>query len=229
VVVDGKIIVGEHHSGGASVYNSVMTKQTPATDVTHVRTVLDRLREYGLDFKAEIYKFSVKKVGFLGFVVSPDGIEMEADRIPTIENWLTPTSVKDIQVLLGFTNFERRFVKKYAKVTAPISDLLKKEATGKWEWTQHAEIALHKFKRAFTEAPIKQYFDLEKPITLQTDASGFAIAGILNQFDGFCVLRPTSFYSRKCTPTEQNYDMYDRQIAGNRCGYEAVETPPQRC
>jgi hypothetical protein len=52
-----------------------------------------------------------------------------------------------------------------------------------------------------------------KPITLQTDASGFAIAGILNQFDGFGVLRPTSFYSRKCTPAEQTYDdTYDREL-----------------
>jgi hypothetical protein len=54
--------------------------------------------------------------------------------------------------------------------------------------------------RAFTEAPILQHFDAEKPITLQTDASGFAIAGILNQFDGFGVLRPTSFYLWKCSP-----------------------------
>jgi hypothetical protein len=57
-----------------------------------------------------------------------------------------------------------------------------------------------------------QHFDAEKPITLQTDANGFAIAGILNQFDGFGVLRPTSFYSRKCNPAEQNYDTYDREL-----------------
>jgi hypothetical protein len=186
--------------------------EDPAQHEDHVRKVLERLREYGLYCKAEKCEFSVKKVGFLGFVVSPDGIEMEADRIATIEDWPTPKSVKDVQVLMGFTNFYRRFVKKYAKVTAPISDLLKKEASGKWEWTQHAEIALQKLKRAFTEAPILQHFDPEKPITLQTDASGFAIAGILNQFDGFGVLRPTSFYSRKCTPAEQNYDTYDREL-----------------
>jgi hypothetical protein len=55
-------------------------------------------------------------------------------------------------------------------------------------------------------------FDAEKPITLQTNASGFAIAGILNQFDGFGILRPTSFYSRKCSLAEQKYDTYDREL-----------------
>jgi hypothetical protein len=108
------------------------TKHLPASYISrpynegHVTKVLERLREYGLYCKAEKCEFSVKKVGFLGFVISPDGIEMEADRIATIEDWPTPKSVKDVQVLMGFTNFYRRFVKKYAKVTAPITDLLKK-------------------------------------------------------------------------------------------------------
>jgi hypothetical protein len=64
-------------------------------------------------------------------VIFPDGIEMETDGIATIEDWPTPRSVKDVQVLMGFTNFYRRFVKKYAKVTAPITNLLKKSE--KWK------------------------------------------------------------------------------------------------
>jgi hypothetical protein len=128
---------------------------------------------------------------------------------------------------MGFTNFYRRFVKKYAKVTAPITNLLKKSE--KWEWTREADAALQKLKRAFTEAPILQHFDADKPITLQTDASGFAIAGILNQFKGFGVLRSTSLYSRKCTSPEQNYDTYDRRIAGVRSFYKTMETPSRGC
>jgi hypothetical protein len=58
---------------------------------------------------------------------------------------------------------------------------LLKKSREKWEWTREADAALQKVKRAFTEAPILQHFDAEEPITFQTDASGFAIAGILNQ------------------------------------------------
>ena len=64
----------------------------------------------------------------------------------------------------------------------------------------------------FTDALILIHFDLDKPIILQTDASGFAIARILCQFDGFGVLRPVAFYSRKCNSAEQNYDTYDREL-----------------
>jgi len=62
---------------------------------------------------------------------------------------------------------------------------------------------------AFTDAPILQHFVPQKPIILQPDASSFAIAGILNRFDGFGILRPVNFYSRKCSAAEQNYDTYD--------------------
>jgi hypothetical protein len=50
---------------------------------------------------------------------------MESDRISTIEDWPTPESVQDVQVLLGLASFYRRFIRKYAKVTASISNLLK--------------------------------------------------------------------------------------------------------
>jgi hypothetical protein len=52
------------------------------------------------------------EVGFLGFVITPDGVGMESDRIATIEDWPTPKSIRDVQVLLGFTNLYRRFIQK---------------------------------------------------------------------------------------------------------------------
>ena len=125
-------------------------------------------------------------------------------------------------MLLGFTNFYRRFIRKYAKVTLPLTELLKKPETSprgkkgthpaKWKWTRQAEVAFRKLKTTFTEAPIVQHFDPAKLFILQTDASGFAIAGILNQYDVFGVLRPANFYSRMCSSAKQNYDTYDREL-----------------
>jgi hypothetical protein len=45
------------------------------------------------------------------------------------------------------------------------------------------------------------------------DASGFEIAGILNQYDGFSILRPVNFNTQKCSPAEQNYDTYVRELS----------------
>jgi hypothetical protein len=125
----------------------------------------------------------VQEVGFLGFVINSDGTGMESDRLSPIEDWPTPEYVREVQVLLGFANFYTRFISNYAKVTAPISNLLKTQGSRKCEWTRNAELAFRKLKKAFTEAPIIQHFNTQKPIFLQTNASGFAIAGILNQYD----------------------------------------------
>jgi hypothetical protein len=131
---------------------------------------------------------------------------METDSTAIIKDWPTPKSNNDIQILIGFKNFYRRFIQKYGKVTTPISDLFKKTVNAKWEWMREAELAFRKIKKAFTDATILQHFDPARPFILQTNASGCAIASILNDFDGFGILRQVNFYCRKCSPAEQNYD-----------------------
>ena len=147
----------------------------------NLRKVLQRQQEFGLYCKAEKCQFGVREVSFLGFVLNSDGIGMDSNSISTIEDWPTPESVWDVQVLRGFANFYWRFIRKYAKVTAPISNLLMTQGSRKCEWTRDAELTFRKLKKAFTEPPILQPCNPQKPIILQTDASGFAIAGILNQ------------------------------------------------
>jgi hypothetical protein len=88
----------------------------------HVRQVLQRLKEFGVYCKAEKCQFGVSEVSFLGFVITPDGVGMESDRISTMKDWPTPKSVRDVEVLLGFTNFYQRFIRKYAKVTLPLTE-----------------------------------------------------------------------------------------------------------
>ena len=180
--------------------------------------MLEQLREFGLYAKAEKCRFGVSEVGFLGFVISPDGIAMESDNISMIEDWPTPESVRDVQVLVGFTHFYWRFIKKYVQVTTPISDLLKIAENSrtsqevKLEWTRDAKLAFRRFKSAFTDSPILNHFDPAKPMILQTDASCVAIAGIVHQYDGFGILRLVNFYCRKCTVAKLNYDTYDREL-----------------
>ena len=107
----------------------------------YVRKVLQRLQEFRLYCKAEKCQFGVWEVGFRGFVINSDGIGMESDRTSPIEDWQTPESVWDMHVLLMITNFYWRFIRKYAKVTAPISNLLQTQGSRKWEWTRDAELA----------------------------------------------------------------------------------------
>ena len=73
--------------------------------------VLGRLLEHDLYVKAEKCVFSKRAVSFLGYRISTSGVVMECDRVNTVCNWPTPTTVKEVQWFLGFANYYRRFIR----------------------------------------------------------------------------------------------------------------------
>ena len=62
---------------------------------------------------------------------------------------------------MGLANFYRRFVKRFAAIAKPLTDLTKKAIEFKWEATEEA--AFEALKKALMTAPILQVFDKEKP------------------------------------------------------------------
>ena len=68
---------------------------------------------------------------------------------------------------------------------APLSDMLKGSKNGKkkglFVMTDEVKKAFEDLKEAFTKAPVTQHHDPDKPLRLETDSSGYAIAGILSQ------------------------------------------------
>ena len=178
--------------------------------INHVNQVLQRLNSNQLWAKAEKCSFFQSQVDFLGYIVSNKGIQMDHKKIDTITKWPTPRSVHDIQVFLGFANFYRRFIRSYSKITAPLTRLLKKEI--KFEWKDAQDQAFKELCNAFTTAPILQHFKPGQPLLIETDASDFAIAGVLSHPDSNKRLHPIAFYSRKLQPAELNYDIYDKEM-----------------
>ena len=63
-----------------------------------------------------------------------------------------------------------------------------------------------------TTEPILQHFDPERPITIETDASDFAIGAIYSQPDEKGILHPVAYYSRKLKNPEHNYDIHDKEL-----------------
>ena len=177
--------------------------------VVHVKKVLSRLRKYGLICKLSKCEFHVTSVSFLGFIISPDGISMEPDRVTAITEWPVPKSVQDVQIFLGFANFYRRFIEGYSRITSPISALLRKNQ--QFRWSSKAQEVFEELKHHFTSAPVLRHFDLDLPIRLHTDASGFAISGIISQLHD-SQWHPVAFFSRKCILAECNYGTPDLEM-----------------
>jgi hypothetical protein len=47
---------------------------------------------------------------------------------------------------------------------------------------------------------------------LETDASGYAVAGVLSQYDNQGLLRPVAYFSKKMTSAQANYEIHDKEL-----------------
>ena len=92
--------------------------------------ILKKLEENDLYIKPEKYIWKIKKIGFLGIVIGPNGIEMEAEKVDGILSWPKPKNMKDVRKFLGLTNYYRRFIRDFAQVARPMNMLTRKNK--KW-------------------------------------------------------------------------------------------------
>jgi len=93
----------------------------------HVRTILQRLEQAGLQVDITKCEFHTKKVAYLGLIVTTEGIKMDPKKVETIIHWPTLENVKDIQSFLSFANFYRRFIYGFSRLAAPLTSLTRKE------------------------------------------------------------------------------------------------------
>ena len=68
-------------------------------------------------------EWSVDTVEYLGYIMSPEGLTMAADKVRAIVDWPTPRKVKDVQSFLGFANFYCRFIYNYSDIVVPLTHL----------------------------------------------------------------------------------------------------------
>ncbi len=80
--------------------------------------------------------------------------------------------------------------------------------------TSESKKAFTKLRQAFVEAPIRNYFDLERHIQIETDASGYAISRILSQLTSYDSGRwhPVVLFSRKMILAETRYKTHNGEL-----------------
>ena len=127
-----------------------------------------------------------------------------------------------MQAFLGFANFYRRFISRFSQRTRSLTELIKGEQittkSGKkrtrynsFVWSEDCKKAFKDLKNAFTTAPVLAHYDPALKTWVETDSSDFVSAGVLSQMhDG--ILKPVAYFSKKMTPAEYNYMIYDKEL-----------------
>ncbi|MBW0588417.1 hypothetical protein O181_128132 [Austropuccinia psidii MF-1] len=179
--------------------------------VTHMSTVLSRLRANNLFAKASKCLFHVSSVEYLGYVVSSEGLKMDQAKVQQILNWPPPRNLKALQSFLGFATFYRRFIKNYSKKISSLTSFLKKDSC--FPRNEEALSQFHQLKEAFTTAPILSHFTPSLPTIVETDASNYALGAVLSHVSD-SEKHPIAFESRKLIPAQLNYEIHDKELLG---------------
>ncbi|GJP42002.1 hypothetical protein CLOM_g1600 [Closterium sp. NIES-68] len=176
--------------------------------VEHLRRVFEILRREGFYVKLSKSKFALEKVQFPGHMVSAQGVHVDPKKIEAVRTWKTPENVKELQQFLGFANYYNRFVSQYAKIAAPLTNLLKKNTPYEWE-PKHQE-AVEQLKQAVTSAPVLILPDPERDYVIEADASDQSVGAFLMQDQGNG-LQPIACLSKKLHGAEVNYPIHDKE------------------
>jgi hypothetical protein len=175
----------------------------------HLTKVLQVLRENQLYAKRSKCEFWKQEISFLGHVVSSQGIKMEASKVDAIVSWPRPHSVHDLRSFLGLAGYYRKFVKSFSTIAGPLGELLRKDTP--FSWCERHQEAFDKLKNAITSAPILLPPDPNRPYTVITDASGFAVGAALCQDHGKG-LQACAYLSRTMAPAERNYPVHEQEL-----------------
>jgi hypothetical protein len=164
----------------------------------HLRAVFNALRDAHLFGNLEKCIFCTDRVSFLGYVVTPQGIEVDQAKIEAIKGWPVPTSLTHVRSFLGLAAFYRRFVKDFNTIAAPMNELTKKGVP--FSWGRKQENAFNILKDKLTHAPLLQLPDFSKTFELECDASGIGLGGVLLQ-----ERKPVAYFSEKLSGLVLNY------------------------
>ena len=143
-------------------------------------------------------------------MLSPNGLTMASNKVQIIQDWPEPCKVKDIKSFLGFANFYRHLIYGYSRITVPLTRLTCKGVP--WHVTDERCSTFNALKKAFTSAAVLIHWMLDMPITIETDASNYALTAILSITIPSGELHPVAFHSHTFHTLEHNYNVHDKEL-----------------
>ncbi len=168
--------------------------------------MFQRLKENKLYAKLEKCKFRVTEVDFLGHKVTQKGLKMDDHRVKAILDWEPPKSVPALRSFLGLASYYRKFIKNFAKIAVPLTNLSKKSNVT-YDWEEACDEAFDTLKGILVKALVLKLPDSDKDFEIHSDASDFAIGGVIVQ-EG----RSMAFESKKLSETEQRWPTHEKEM-----------------
>lgn len=112
----------------------------------------------------------------LGIFFSAQGVRPDPVKVSAVLSWPVPKNIKALRGFLGLSGFYRKFVRGYATLAFPLTELLKRE---NFSWSPAALDSFNHLKQALVQALVSDLPNFSLPFQLQTDASGLGICSVI--------------------------------------------------
>ena len=156
--------------------------KTKEEHLKHLWLVLETLKKHKLYAKLKKCELVQQKVEYTGHYISAEGITVDPRKISTIKDWPASTNVSEVRSFLGLASYYRKFVPGFSAIATSLTSLLHKDKH--FQWTPSEQEAFDSLKERLITAPVLLLPDPNKPFTITTDTSDFAIGTVLTQDQG---------------------------------------------
>lgn len=145
--------------------------QTRAEHDQRLKAMLDRTRERGVRLNPDKCRIGLTEVSYFGHTLSRDGIKPDPNKVKAIREMQPPQSKAELETVLGMINYLSRFAPHLSQVNSTLRQLLKQDS--EFAWDANHDKAFQDMKNLITQhpGPVLSYFDPQKELRLQVDAS----------------------------------------------------------
>ncbi|KAL4025841.1 hypothetical protein IC575_014247 [Cucumis melo] len=180
--------------------------KTEAEHEEHLHQVLETLRANKLYAKFSKCEFWLRKVTFLGHVVSSEGVYVDPAKIEAVTNWPRPSTVSEIRSFLGLAGYYRRFVEDFSRIASPLTQLTRKGTP--FVWSPACKSSFRELKQKLVTAPVLTVPDGSGSFVIYSDASKKGLGCVLMQQG-----KVVAYASRQLKSHEKNYPTHDLELA----------------
>ena len=179
--------------------------------IRRVKVVLQRLKAKGVQLSPKKTKLGMRRIEWLGHILSSDGIEPQWSKVEAINALPVPKNAAEVRSFLGMATYYCKFLPEYSQVKKPLTELTKQQVL--WQWTTVENGAFEKIKSLLTSSPVLRNPDWTKPFTLHTDWSKAGVGAVLSQTDDNNVEYAIAYASRMNSTAESNFSAYEGEVS----------------
>ena len=187
----------------------VIYSKTWQQHMERIHSLFSRLTQANLMVNLTKSEFGHAHITFLGHIVGQGQVTPVMAKVEAVTRFPVPKNKRELMRFLGMAGYYRKFCRNFSIVTAPLTNLLQKQAP--YFWVPICQEAFDRVKAILLSAPVLAAPNFDKQFKLCVDASDVGAGAVLQQEDDQGIDHPISYYSHKFEEHQRKYSTIEKE------------------